>query len=171
MARYARIARGAVAELFEAPEGVAIGDCFTAELAGQFVPVTDGVEAMEGWTATEADGAWVFAAPAAREPTRRERAADLLAGGLTIVSVAVPALSGVYPADAVTRGKLLGAHTMNVAAIDPWPVRDSAGQWRAFPPAQFAAFVSAIHAFGAACDLILDGHEDAGFPPATATIP
>jgi hypothetical protein len=93
---YAHIQSGIVTELFTPPVGTTIAECFHADLVTQFVDVT-AAPPQPGWTATETNGAWSFAAPVAPPIDARPAArAALTASDITILrcyehAVAVPA--------------------------------------------------------------------------------
>ena len=53
--KYGRVVGGVVAEIFTPPVGFVLADCFTPEIAAQFKPVPDVVQA--GWIAN-ADGTY-----------------------------------------------------------------------------------------------------------------
>ncbi len=61
---------------------------------------------QRGWSATESNGAWSFAAPTAPALSASEQAQQAydaaIAGGIVITSTSAPALNGVYAVDPVS---------------------------------------------------------------------
>lgn len=122
------------------------------------------------------DGALDAAPAVTATQTDAEKAAALIAGGLAITSTSTPALDATYPTDAATQAKA-GALEVRIAAglgfpgggsTMPW--KDAAGGWHELTQAQFTSLASAISAFVAACDLVIDGFPGATLPDAAATI-
>jgi hypothetical protein len=66
--KYARIVENVAVEIFQAPEGVAIEECFHPDIAAQFVSVSDEVVSN---STLNPDGTWaIYAEP--EEPTPPE---------------------------------------------------------------------------------------------------
>jgi hypothetical protein len=144
--------------------------------AGSWVFETAGGVVLGPYPATLVAG---MAPVAVVTPTLAQQAVALLAAGLAITSTATPAISATYPCDDVSQGKYSkslqglqqsgGATFIGGAAT--WPIRDMAEVWHPCTPAQYVAIVSAIGAFVAACDLVIDGLPGAVLPVGTASIP
>lgn len=175
MTQFARIESGVVMELFSPPTGLGIADCFHGGLVWAGV---DGVSPAPevGWEASQTGGVWHFAAPAAPVLTLAEQAVARLAEGLSIASTGTPALSAVYPADAAAQQKLLSIQTVLAGTgsfpggAATWPLKDRSGAWHVVNVAQFTAIATAIAAFVAPIDLILDGRAGVALPAASASI-
>ena len=112
MARYARVADGAIAEIILLPEGVAIEDAFHPDIAATMHPCDDSV--AEGWTY---DGAR-FAAPIIPPPSREQLLAHAAAkrwrvetGGITVAGVAVAT-------DDRAKMMIIGARSAAIADAD-----------------------------------------------------
>jgi hypothetical protein len=178
MSTYARIANGAIAELFTTPTGVELAECFVAAVAAQFVDVTSVTpEPQPGWSATETSGAWSFAAPVAPPTTPAVAYGAFIAGGVTVTSTATPALDGVYPIDANTQVNItteasfittFGEFTTGGTINLPWQLAN--GSFVEFPTtASFLAFAKAVGQLVAAAKLALA--QSNAMPGATITIP
>lgn len=156
--------------------GIATGSGMTPDgtVPANAAACTD-VQAQAWHGSTWVANAIVYAAPAT--PSLAQQAAALLASGLAIVSTATSALSGTYPADPVSQGKLLAVQSvLSVSGAFPggattWPVKDASGQWHVATPAQFTAIALAVANFVAPIDLIMDGHANIPLPSSSATIP
>lgn len=129
--------------------------------AANLIPVTP-----EQWAARMASpGAWAvtggvlapYTAPVV-PPTLAQRAAAMLAGGVTITSASTPALNGTYSCDPDTQShiqaEMLCVQVAGVfadgASTVTWP--DAAGALHTFQtPASFQAFALAQARFVAAC--------------------
>lgn len=172
MTEYARIVSGLVAELFTPPTGVAITDCFHADIAAAFVAVPSGVAPAVGWS----HAAGTFSAPAAPPaPSLAQQAAELLAQGCSIVSTGTPALNGTYACDAESRADvqaemisiLVNTAFTNGGTVLAWP--DTAGTSHDFDVTQFKAFVTALGGFVGTLKPIVQGSTGA-LPAQPATI-
>jgi len=98
MSTYAIVNNGTVeGPLFTPPSGVSIAQAFPGMTAVDVTSISPQPQA--GWTATEANGVWTFAAPVAPTPTNAQAAAALIAQGVTITSTSTPTLNGVYACD------------------------------------------------------------------------
>jgi hypothetical protein len=154
MSIYARIQDGLVAELFTPPGSTTITDCFHAGLVWN--DVTNVTPAPQpGWTATETNGTWSYAAPPAPPgPTPEQQAATLLAeklaAGLALTSTGAPALNGTYALDATSTAQIfqIGLYASQFAtfpsggASQPYP--DTSGTPHVFSVAEFIAFLKAV---------------------------
>jgi hypothetical protein len=171
----ARIASGAVAELFTPPSGVDVSNCFNPALT--WVDVTSVSPAPQpGWTATETAGVWTFAAPVVPTPTLAQQAQAMLDSGLQIVSTGTPALNGTYACDPATYQRVGGI----VAAIGAslglpggggtfnWP--DISGTPHSFSAANFSALAKAMMDFEYALNTII-GANSGTLPSQPVTIP
>lgn len=156
MTEYARVSNGVVAQTFTPPSGFTLAECFTAEIAAQFVAVPSGVPVGEGWAYTGG----TFAPPGEPTLTPTQQAQVLIAAGLTVTSTGTPSLDGVYiVADGVPFGRqdianeaqfvsTFGEFT-NGGTTLAWPLLS--GAMVTFPStAEFMAFAKAVAQFRAA---------------------
>lgn len=65
MSKFARIENDVAVEVFVPPAGVDIAECFTPEVAAQFVPVPDDVTQT---STVASDGQWTIAPPPVPQP-------------------------------------------------------------------------------------------------------
>jgi hypothetical protein len=181
MTTYARVQNGVVAELFAPPAGTTMAACFNPALQWVECDGTPGVAV--GWSATETNGAWTFAAPAAPAQSPAQQAQSLVSTGIVITST-----SGGWSATFPTQTDATGASvwTMvlaeqvalvannNAAFADgskavQWP--DVTGALHSLTPTQFQAFAMAMGAFVAGCRNVINGVSGATLPATAATIP
>jgi hypothetical protein len=175
---FARIEDGIVAELFTPPDGVPLADCFTPDIAAQFVAVPGGVSPEQGWLY---NGTTFAAPPPPPGPTAGEIAlaayAAFIAGGLTIISTGTPAISGTYSIDATVLGDItdeaqfistFAEFTTGSTTNLPWPMPN--GTTVIFPTtAAFLAFTKAAGQAAAAAKMAVA--TASAMPSATVTIP
>jgi hypothetical protein len=151
MTTYAFGAAGLVFEIFTPPAGQAIGDCFPASMPWVECPSDVAV----GWTMTEVNGAWTFAAPVVVPPSAAAVATAsftaAIAAGVTISSTSTPALNGIYGLDDVSLNRITAEQVYiatkgtftNGGATRSW--KDMAGAPHTFPStAAFTSFAEAV---------------------------
>jgi|SRR5579871_3746199 len=103
------------------------------------------------------------------------QAASMLAAGLAITSTGTPALSATYPTDPATQQKMLSVQVVLTATgafpgdAQTWQIKDAGGSWHTVTPAQYLAIGSALAAFVAQLDLVIEGQLTT-LPAASATI-
>lgn len=172
MNTYARIQAGAVFELFEC-DGPITG-LFDPKLV--WIDVTAvAPQPQQGWTY---DGT-AFAAPVIPSLTLAQEASAALATGLTItLSGTVALAAAVFPTDQTTTGKIgqvvlaLGATGAFPGGAETYPLKDASGTWHTFTAAQYKAVATAIAAYVAPLDLIIDGNPlgVTELPPSSVTL-
>jgi hypothetical protein len=148
MTDYARVQGGVVMELFTPPAGFTLDQCFSPDIAAQFVAVPSGAPCAQGWL--YANGAFA-APPAPPAPTLAQQAQAALAAGVQITSTSTPGLNGVYACDPVSWAKVQGTSlyiSVNgkfPAGMASLPWADIAGTAHSFSTtAEFQAFATAI---------------------------
>lgn len=174
---YARIQNGVVAEMFSPPAGFTIEQCFALAVAEQFLDVTAvNPPPQPGWTATQNDGSWSFAAPATPTLTPAQQATAALAGTLTINSTGSPAIDGAYAIDPATQGKIAAVEVYILknstfpggATTYPWPM--AAGAIVTFPSTTvYQNWATAIANYISALDIVIAA-DGGALPPPTVTI-
>ena len=158
---YARVVGGTVFELFTPPTGVSLSECFTADVAAQFVAVPAGQTPAQGWIYSGG----TFAAPVVPMPPLAQQAAAALGAGVTLtVSGTMTLAATLFPTDPVTTAKIGAVVTTLLATsafpggATSYPMKDAAGAWHTFTTAQYPKVAGAIAAYVAALDLIADGN-------------
>ena len=118
-----------------------------------------------------------FAAPPAPPaPTLAQQAAAAIAAGLTItISGTMTLAATLFPTDPTTTAKIIAVVTaINTDGTFPggattFPMKDSAGTWHIFTASQYKSVASALAAYVATLNLIIDGNPlDATSLPANA---
>lgn len=182
MSNYALVQNGKVTELFTPPPGFVLAQCFTLELAANFVDVTNINPApVVGDIATETGGVWSFAAPpAASAPTLAQQAGAASITGLIIVSngPTLTMAATLFPTSASTQTALnTVVNGLNTTGAFPggatsFPMLDAAGVWHTFTMAQYKAVAVAIFNYVASLDLIANGNPlgATSLPPNSVTI-
>jgi hypothetical protein len=170
MALFALVYNGAIIETAAAPFEVAPALVWTSDISS----VTPAPQ--PGWTATEAAGAWTFAAPPAPPtPTLAQQAAAALTAGLTITSPTLDLTSVTFDVGSDTQSHinseinailLTGAFADGGATVS-WP--DMAGVDHTFTVAQAKAFFAAVGAYVAALFKVQNGTLTT-LPAATVTL-
>ncbi len=103
--------------------------------------------------------------PVNAPPSLAQQAAAALAAGLEIaLSGSMTLAATVFPTDPVTQAKLNAVSTVVLktgafpgGAAD-YPMKDAAGDWHTFTIGQYEAVATAIAAYVAPLDLIIDGN-------------
>lgn len=123
-----------------------------------------------GWSATQANGAWSFAAPVAPAPTLSQLAKGQLAAGVAVAFATSTSLSATYATTLAAQFKIAseaswliknGTFINGTASL---VLVDATGVQRTFNPTQFAAFEAAYAPYVSAVDLVADSN--AGTLPA-----
>lgn len=160
----AHIINGQVFELLTVPTGTVIGTLFHPALV--WVDVTAVSPAPQvGWTATETNGVWSFAAPVVPAPTLAQQAGAALYAGMTLtLSGSLTLAATVFPCDPLTQAKIAGvATTINTTGgfpggVSTYPMKDMAGAWHVFTLSQYKAVAGTIAAYASQLDVIVDGN-------------
>lgn len=102
--------------------------------------------------------------PTAPTPTLAQQAYAALYAGLTIsLTGSITLAATLFPVDPAAYGKIaLVATEINATGAFPcadtsWPMKDSAGNWHTLTVAQYKAIGSAIAAYAAPLNRIIDG--------------
>jgi hypothetical protein len=165
---FALVARGRIsqieAEAFPVHPDLAWADISTASPA----PAV-------GWTATQSDGAWAFAAPVIPAPTLAQQAAAILAGGLAVTCASVPTLSGTYALDDIAQKNITTIASAIAAGLglpgggDTFNYPDVSGTFHPWTAVAFPVFAKAALNLVYAVNMVVAGQSTV-LPGATLTI-
>lgn len=173
---YARIQNGVVVEFFNLPPGADIANYFNAALTWVNVSTVSGIAI--GWTATETNGAWSFAAPPPPPaPTPAQQAFATLAAGWQVQSTSTPAINGTYAVDPASQQKI-AAISLYIQVNGKFPAGqttyaypDVIGAFHTFPStAMFQEFATAMGDFVALLDMYAVGAPGVTIPTEPTTI-
>ncbi len=168
---------GKVQDLVSIPVGGTLADAkgITAAQQALCVPIPVGLPVGVGWSYSNG----TFSPPAPSNvtpPTLAQQAAAAIAAGLTITLSGTMTLAAtLFPTDPATTAKIIAVVTaINTDGTFPggattFPMKDSAGTWHTFTSSQYKSVASALAAYVAALNLIIDGNPlDATSLPANA---
>ncbi|WGS53593.1 hypothetical protein LFL96_21280 [Paraburkholderia sp. D15] len=172
MKTYARIDAAAVVEFFETDGDIA--DMFHPDLVWVDVTAASPVPSL-GWSATETNGKWTFAAAAAPVVTPQMAALAALAAGISIVSTGTPALNATYACDSLTQSDIVAIETsLNAGKGFPggggsFNYPDAAGVMHTFSESNFSNFAAAVRDYVYALKSVMSGASST-LPAASTTI-
>lgn len=173
---YLRVENGAVIEMYQPPDGIAITDIFAPPQVWVERPADS--SAMPGWTATQAGDVWTFTPPSPLPPlTLAQQAVMALGQGLAVSSSGNPELDATYACDPGQWVKVM-AISQYVAVNGTFPnkqtslpMKDMAGTPHTFPSTTvFQSFATAVGDYVTALNLIIDGTSSATTLPQAAVV-
>lgn len=173
---FARVQNGVVVEFFTVPSGQSITQFFNPALI--WAPVPAGTAVAVGWTATETNGVWSFAAPPPLPPpTPAQQAAAALAAGWQVQSVSTPAINGTYAMDPTSQQKIaalslfIQVNNAFPAGMTTYAYPDINGTFHIFPTtALYQEFATAAANFVALLEMLAFGAPGAAIPAQPTTI-
>ncbi|MBN3755902.1 hypothetical protein G3N95_23355 [Paraburkholderia sp. Tr-20389] len=128
------------------------------------------------------EDSWTIATPeqveALQNPplTTKQKAEQILAGGLTVTSAGTPALNGTFPVDALSQSDIIAIETsLNAGKGFPggattFSYPDATGAMRAFSESNFTDFAAAVRDFVYGCRGVIAGASTV-LPVASVAIP